>query len=99
MARARTRRIAADQRNPKQNTCQLIFTRCTFRWQTGSRRPLVGVHTGRFGADRSDWAYSGWRWLGYYELVQAVPSRYQATQDMTRLRHRVLHRIGLPNAP
>jgi hypothetical protein len=45
-----------------------------------------------------DWDYSGWRGLGYYELVRAIPGKYRATQDSTRARHRILKAVGLPSA-
>ncbi|HEY7089659.1 MAG TPA: class I SAM-dependent methyltransferase [Tepidisphaeraceae bacterium] len=58
----------------------------------------IGVQTGRFKAARLDWDYSGWRGLGYYELVRAIPGKYRATQDSTRARHRILKAVGLPSA-
>ncbi len=52
------------------------------------------VWRGRWSEDR-DWDSSGWRGLGYLELVQTL-SRYQLVPEMTRFRHRLLHFFGLP---
>jgi SAM-dependent methyltransferase len=56
---------------------------------------LVAVRTGRFRADQ-DWDHSGWRGLGYFELVRGIPGAYQVTHEQTRLRHRMLRALKLP---
>jgi len=44
-----------------------------------------------------DWASCGWRGIGHYELVRHLPG-YKAVPELTRARHRILHRLGLPSA-
>ena len=53
------------------------------------------VRRGRFRATRDDWATSGWRGMGYRELVRPITG-YRLVSDNTRLRHRLLATIGLP---
>jgi SAM-dependent methyltransferase len=43
-----------------------------------------------------DWDTCGWRGLGYYELTSALPG-HKLIPELTRLRHRLLHRLGLPS--
>jgi SAM-dependent methyltransferase len=59
----------------------------------------IGVLTGRFRADRTveDWESSGWRGLGYYELVRAIPGQFTVVPETgARFRHRALRALGLP---
>jgi len=56
---------------------------------------LVAIRTGRFSADQ-DWDHSGWRGLGYFELVRAIPGPYRVTHELTRPRHRLLRALKLP---
>jgi SAM-dependent methyltransferase len=53
------------------------------------------VRRGRFRADRQDWASSGWRGMGYLEMVRPLTG-YRLIHDNTRWRHRVLAALGLP---
>jgi ubiquinone/menaquinone biosynthesis C-methylase UbiE len=53
------------------------------------------VRRGRFRAERNDWATSGWRGMGYHELVRPIRG-YRLIPDSTRVRHRILAAIGLP---
>lgn len=55
----------------------------------------VALGTGRFRADH-DWDHSGWRGLGYFELVRAIPGPYEVTHERSRVRHRMLRALGLP---
>jgi len=53
------------------------------------------VRRKRFDASRTDWDSSGWRGLGYFELVRGLAS-YRLVPERTRLRHRLLSMVGLP---
>lgn len=53
------------------------------------------VRRGRFDARRSDWHSSGWRGLGYFELVKPITG-YRLIPERARLRHRLLALIGVP---
>lgn len=53
------------------------------------------IWRGRWSADRN-WNTSGWRGLGYCELTRALGDGYKLVPDLTRVRHRLLHRLGLP---
>jgi ubiquinone/menaquinone biosynthesis C-methylase UbiE len=55
----------------------------------------IGVALGRFDPARMDWASSGWRGLGWYELVAPI-SDWELIPERKRLRHRVLTALGLP---
>lgn len=67
-------------------------------WLPSSLAHWVGVKTGRFRADRDDWIYSGWRGMGYYELVSALEPPFTVEHEMTRGRHRIFRALGLPSA-
>lgn len=44
-----------------------------------------------------DWLTSGWRGLGHYELISALPhGSYTYIAELNRPRHRILHWVGLP---
>jgi SAM-dependent methyltransferase len=60
--------------------------------ETAHRR---AVRRGRFRPTRTDWATSGWRGLGYLELVRSIRG-YQLVHEKSRLRHRVLASFGVP---
>ena len=45
-----------------------------------------------------DWATSGWRGIGYYELAGALEPPYERIQEKSRARHRLLSMVGLPAA-
>lgn len=53
------------------------------------------VRRGRFSASRTDWDSSGWRGLGYFELVRPLDG-YRLISERTKLRHRILSRLGIP---
>jgi predicted O-methyltransferase YrrM len=53
------------------------------------------VRQGRFDRARSDWDTSGWRGLGYYEMVKPL-ERYTLVPEASRFRHRALRALGLP---
>jgi len=58
---------------------------------------VVAVGTGRFRADQ-DWDHSGWRGLGYYEFVRAIPGPYRMTHEQTRARHRLFRALKVPTS-
>lgn len=66
-------------------------------WLPSRLAHRIGVRTRRFSAERTDWAYSGWRGLGYYELTRAIPGQFTITHELTRIRHRALRVFGLPS--
>jgi SAM-dependent methyltransferase len=53
------------------------------------------VRLGRFDPQRLDWSSSGWRGLGYFELISAL-GNYQLIPENSRFRHRLLTSIGFP---
>jgi hypothetical protein len=53
------------------------------------------VQRGRFDANRTDWASSGWRGLGFYELVEPL-GRFRLVPEQNAIRHRLLTFVGLP---
>ena len=55
----------------------------------------IGVKLGRFDPRRTDWESSGWRGLGWYELVAPI-SDWELIPERTRVRHRILTAFGLP---
>jgi len=55
----------------------------------------IGVALGRFEPRRTDWESSGWRGLGWYELVAPIAD-WELIPERTRLRHRILTALGLP---
>jgi SAM-dependent methyltransferase len=52
------------------------------------------IWRGRYDRKR-DWDHSGWRGLGYYELVGAIEG-YRLVPESSAPRHRWLSRLGLP---
>jgi hypothetical protein len=56
------------------------------------------VKTGHWRAERTDWDYSGWRGMGYYEFVSNLDGEFTVEHEVTRPRHRVLRALGLPSA-
>ena len=54
------------------------------------------VWRGKFNPERTDWATSGWRGMGYWEFVSALTGDYEVISERSRLRHRMLRRLGLP---
>jgi SAM-dependent methyltransferase len=67
-------------------------------WLPSALSHRIGTLLGRFDRARDDWVSSGWRGLGYYELVGAIPDRYVVEHETTRTRHKVLRALGLPSA-
>src|SRR5262245_61842963 len=53
------------------------------------------VRRGRFDPNRTDWESSGWRGLGYFELVKPI-SGYKLIPERTRRRHRLISMFGIP---
>jgi SAM-dependent methyltransferase len=53
------------------------------------------VRRRRFDPSRTDWDSSGWRGLGYFEIVRPL-AYYRLIPERTKLRHRLLPRVGLP---
>ena len=53
------------------------------------------VRARRFDPSRTDWDNSGWRGLGYFELVRAI-SGYRLIPEQAKARHRLLAKVGLP---
>ena len=49
----------------------------------------------RFGEDK-DWDHSGWRGIGYYEIVSAIGPGYCLVPETSHRRHRILAKLGLP---
>jgi ubiquinone/menaquinone biosynthesis C-methylase UbiE len=76
------------------HTLHLPFT----NWLPSGVAHRIGVMTGRFRADRTNWDYSGWRGAGHYELLRAIPRHERRViPELTNVRHRVLNRLGLPS--
>ena len=61
--------------------------------RTVARR--YAVLRGRYPAD-GDWATSGWRGLGYRELVAPLAGGFRLVPERARPRHRLLSALGLP---
>jgi ubiquinone/menaquinone biosynthesis C-methylase UbiE len=57
----------------------------------------IGVKTGRFNPERTDWKYSGWRGMGYYEFTKCLSRPYTVDHETANLRQRILRRLGLPS--
>lgn len=53
------------------------------------------VRLGRFDPQRMDWSSSGWRGLGYFELISAL-GNYQLIPENSKIRHRLLTSLGVP---
>lgn len=67
-------------------------------WLPSAVTHRIGMLLRRFSPSRSDWESSGWRGMGYYEFVGAIPGPYVMDHEVTRLRHRMLRAFGLPSA-
>ncbi len=46
----------------------------------------------------NDWATSGWRGIGYYELAKALEPPYEYIPEQARARHKLFTMVGLPSA-
>lgn len=64
-------------------------------WLPKSVARTVAIGMGRFRTDR-DWDHSGWRGMGYYEFVRAIPGTSKMAHEQSRMRHRVFRALGLP---
>ena len=64
-------------------------------WLPREAARRYAVLRGRYRAD-GDWESSGWRGLGFYEMVRALPTPYELVPEASRPRHRLLTRLGLP---
>jgi 2-polyprenyl-3-methyl-5-hydroxy-6-metoxy-1,4-benzoquinol methylase len=53
------------------------------------------VRRKRFAPERVDWDSSGWRGLGYFELIAPITG-YRLIPERTRARHKILSAIGIP---
>jgi|RhiMetdeSRZDD1v2_1073273.scaffolds.fasta_scaffold07280_9 cyclopropane fatty-acyl-phospholipid synthase-like methyltransferase len=51
----------------------------------------------RFNPNRLDWDSSGWRGLGYFELVKPIRG-YRLVPEQSRFRHHLFSMIGLPSS-
>jgi 2-polyprenyl-3-methyl-5-hydroxy-6-metoxy-1,4-benzoquinol methylase len=66
-------------------------------WLPSSLAHRVGTLFGRFDPMRTDWSSSGWRGMGYWEFVNAIPGPFVMEHEMTRGRHRLFRTLGLPS--
>lgn len=66
-------------------------------WLPSRLARRLSIWRGRYSEER-DWDHSGWRGMGYYELVHAIPGPYRVTHEATRPRHRAFRALGLPAA-
>ena len=65
-------------------------------WLPSRVARAYAIWRGRYRRDRN-WAHSGWRGLGYYELVGALPrNSYRLIHEESRPRHRWLRAVRLP---
>ncbi len=64
-------------------------------WLPKNAARRYAMWRGRWSEGR-DWDTCGWRGLGYYELTSALPG-HKLVPELTRFRHRLLHRVGLPS--
>ncbi|HET7233940.1 MAG TPA: class I SAM-dependent methyltransferase [Longimicrobium sp.] len=64
-------------------------------WLPKSIARRYAIARRRYRAD-DDWESSGWRGLGYLELVSALGGPRALIPERVRTRHRVLTRLGIP---
>jgi SAM-dependent methyltransferase len=64
-------------------------------WLPSRLARRYAVWRGRFGKGK-DWVTSGWRGVGYYEIVSGFSSPYKLLPERTRSRHMILTKLGLP---
>ena len=77
---------------PKEkHTTRLWFN----HWLPGDVARRRAIRRGRWSKDRDDWDSSGWRGVGYLELVAPLGPRTLIPED-SRRRHRVLRALGIP---
>ena len=56
---------------------------------------MIALRTGRFAPD-DDWDHSGWRGMGYYEMMRGIGKPRTVLHEHTRTRHSILRAFGLP---
>jgi SAM-dependent methyltransferase len=64
-------------------------------WMPSKLARRYAIWRGRF-REEADWATSGWRGIGYYEIAASLSPPYRLINEDSRLRHRLLTRLGLP---
>lgn len=64
-------------------------------WMPRRLARRYAIWRGRFRND-ADWAVSGWRGVGYYEITKSLGGRYRLVPEKSRPRHRAIARLGLP---
>jgi len=75
-----------------QHTTQLWLN----HWLPSRLAHRRAIWWGRFRAERTDWASSGWRGLSYPELVRPLRNYRHVPSPLERWRHTVLNALGLP---
>jgi ubiquinone/menaquinone biosynthesis C-methylase UbiE len=64
--------------------------------------PLAFWRAVKFGkgyrdyVDPEEWTYSGWRGMGYYEMVKPLGGGYTLVPELENSRHKLLNRLGIP---
>ena len=66
-------------------------------WLPSSIARRYALFRKQFPAE-NDWATSGWRGIGYYELAGALEPPYEYIPEQSKARHRLLTMAGLPAA-
>ena len=66
-------------------------------WMPSRIARRYAVWRGRFKAD-SDWATSGWRGVGYYEITRALSGSFRPLGEHSKTRHRIFSALGLPSS-
>lgn len=64
-------------------------------WLPSAVARQYAVWRGRFSAE-TDWASSGWRGVGFYEVAAALTGPYEYLPVQSHRRHRALTALGLP---
>ena len=65
------------------------------QWLPESLAYRRAINSKRFSKDQKSWKSSGWRGLGYFEIVSAI-SGYQLVPESSRLRHSLFTAVGIP---
>ncbi|HET9986313.1 MAG TPA: class I SAM-dependent methyltransferase [Longimicrobiales bacterium] len=64
-------------------------------WLPARLARRYAILRGRY-REHGEWASSGWRGLGYYELIASLRGRFHLIPERSRPRHRLLSRLRLP---
>jgi len=64
-------------------------------WLPKSLAYKRAIRLKRFALERKDWNSSGWRGLGYFEVVAAI-SKQMLVPECSQLHHRIFHALGIP---